>query len=459
MVVENTQGQEQQSIARVCGCLTRDNCNIGDEKWWQIICSEGTPVMAAMTGEYADVVFLWRESPPQKDAAATQAVYIDINGVTDHHSFNMAQLTRIAGTDVWFYVAAIPLTWRGGYAFIPVPSALVQPDYAGNYSEKRQQHRQWLQQIFPLSCRDQLNPNGLTHCPWGSAKTPLHMPDAPPQPQWQPFDKLGGKSVAKATYTIDWQSEMLNGSRRVWLYSTASSEPQVLSEQHVAAEQPLSPGQPALPVVLLLDGRFWSESLPIYDALSCATQEGVLPPAVYVLIDEVDGRRRHDDLSCNATFWQAIMQELFPVIAHYFTLSNDPQQTVVAGQSLGGLAAMFAALNWPERFGSVVCQSGSFWWPDFSIVKPPGDYVAPESLHLLSEMSRQVHDGLGRRAGLNIFMEVGSGEDIMIDLSQDMYCQLASQQHNIQYRVFEGGHERLCWRGGIIDGLSYIFSL
>ncbi len=440
MAFENTQEQDRQTMTRVCHRLTRDSCNIGDQTWWRIITSQGTPIVADVADKYADVIFLWRESPSDADAADIQDVYIDINGVTDHHSFAMAKLTRIAGTDVWFYVASIPRTWRGGYAFIPVTSADVQPNYVGHDDEKREQHRQWLRRIFPLSCHDQLNANGLNHCGWGRDKTPLHMPDAPPQPQWQPFDQRCGQSIVKSTFAIDWHSEILNASRRVWLYSTASAEQ-------------------VLPVVFILDGRFWSESLPIYDALSCATEDGVLPEAVYVLIDEIDGCQRSEDLSCNATFWLAIIQELFPLVSGYFTLSADPQRTVVVGQSLGGLAAMFAALNWPERFGSVVCQSGSFWWPDFSIVKPPGDYVVPESPHLLSDMSRQVHDGLGRHACLNIFMEVGSGEDIMIDLSQDMYHQLAAQQHNIQYRVFDGGHERLCWRGGIIDGLSYIFSL
>ena len=73
-------------------------------------------------------------------------------------------------------------------------------------------------------------------------------------------------------------------------------------------------------------------------------------------------------------------------------------------------------------------------------------------------MSQNIHDGLGSNVCLNIFMEVGSGEDIMIDLNQDVYNQLARQQHQINYRVFEGGHDRLCWRGGIIDGLSYVLS-
>ncbi|WP_217520444.1 enterochelin esterase [Vibrio metschnikovii] len=437
MLFEEPNAHSNQNLHQVCRWLSRDGCNIGDNRWWQQMAFEGMPIVMNAEDEYANVIFIWRE-PRGSDI---REVYIDINGVTDHHSFTMAKLSQIEGTDVWFYIASIKHTWRGGYSFIPVPHQLCQPSYVGSYQEKRAQHREWLKKLFPLSCRDELGRNRLDHCLWGMSKTPLHMPNAPSQIYWQIFDQNGGNSPIKSSFSLNWQSRILNNSRSVWLYSTTRDT------------------QKTLPVVFILDGRFWSESLPIYDALSCATQQGVLPEALYVLIDEVDSHLRSEELSCNPLFWQALIQEIFPLISGYFTISQDPEQTVVVGQSLGGLAAMFAALNWPERFGSVVCQSGSFWWPDFSLVKPPSDYVPPESPHLLSDMSRQIHQGLGRHCCLNIFIEVGSGEDIMVDLSLDLYHQLAAQRHNLQYRVFDGGHERLCWRGGIIDGLCYLFSL
>ncbi len=43
--------------------------------------------------------------------------------------------------------------------------------------------------------------------------------------------------------------------------------------------------------------------------------------------------------------------------------SDRADRTVVAGQSFGGLSALYAGLHWPERFGCVLSQSGSYWWP------------------------------------------------------------------------------------------------
>ncbi len=39
----------------------------------------------------------------------------------------------------------------------------------------------------------------------------------------------------------------------------------------------------------------------------------------------------------------------------------------------------------------------------------------------------------------------------------ELHRQLSAQRHNIQFRLFDEGHDRLCWRGGIIESLSYVF--
>jgi enterochelin esterase-like enzyme len=40
-----------------------------------------------------------------------------------------------------------------------------------------------------------------------------------------------------------------------------------------------------------------------------------------------------------------------------------PGRRVIAGSSLGGLAAAFIAMVAPNLFGNVIAQSGAFWWP------------------------------------------------------------------------------------------------
>ena len=59
----------------------------------------------------------------------------------------------------------------------------------------------------------------------------------------------------------------------------------------------------------------------------------------------------------------AVQQELLPLVKAIAPFSDRADRTVVAGQSFGGLSALYAGLHWPERFGCVLSQSGSYWWP------------------------------------------------------------------------------------------------
>ena len=195
MFVESN-GIKKTSPLNVLQLLSRKHCSLGDDLWWQTIRLEGTPLIIDTIGEYSELLFLWRE-PSKAPESNVEDVFIEINGVTDHHCFNMAKLSHIKGTDVWTYNTKIKSTWRGGYAFIPVSKSQVQPNYQGSLQEQKMQHRQWLRSIFPLSQPDDFNPQRLLHCEWGSTKTPLHMPHALPQIEWRPFDTLSGAKSEK----------------------------------------------------------------------------------------------------------------------------------------------------------------------------------------------------------------------------------------------------------------------
>lgn len=83
--------------------------------------------------------------------------------------------------------------------------------------------------------------------------------------------------------------------------------------------------------------------MPVWSPLAALTREGRLPPAVYLLIDAIDNQRRGVELPCHRDFWLAVQEELLPLVHGYAPFSDRPDRTVVAGQSFGGLAAMFAA--------------------------------------------------------------------------------------------------------------------
>ncbi|MBM0698484.1 enterochelin esterase, partial [Klebsiella pneumoniae] len=83
-------------------------------------------------------------------------------------------------------------------------------------------------------------------------------------------------------------------------------------------------------------------------------------------------------------------------------------RTVVAGQSFGGLAAMFADKAHPA-------------------------------------------------AGLRVWLEAGQREPIIFRANQALLAQLTTTQQTIFWRQVDGGHDALCWRGGLTAGLIQLW--
>ena len=68
---------------------------------------------------------------------------------------------------------------------------------------------------------------------------------------------------------------------------------------------------------------------------------------------------------------------------------------------------------------------------------------------------RQVEDGrLGARGKLKVFLEAGAHEKLVHRVNDRMAALLNATGHQVQYRLVEGGHDALCWRGGLLDGLQ-----
>lgn len=309
----------------------------GSDDWWQGIFGP----QAEAVGDSYRVTFWWRDPAGSEETSLTKRVWIYITGVTDHHQNAVPQtLKRVPGTDAWQWQTTLSPAWRGSYCFIPSDrDDDFAPEIFNGGSPDRTLLREGWRRLLPRAIADPLNPQS-----WkggrGHAVSALELPLAPEQPGW---------SLRNAPYQppvcIEWHSARLGNTRRIWVYTTGEA---------VAAERPLA---------VLLDGQFWAESMPVWSALAGLTREAKLPPAVYLLIDVIDNEHRSRELPCNADFWLAVQEELLPRVQQIAPFSDRADRTVVAGQSFGGLAAMFAALYWPQRFGCVLSQSGSYWWP------------------------------------------------------------------------------------------------
>lgn len=400
--------------------MTWRNDVTGSEAWWQAQQSQGIPRIALADDGQCQVTFFWRDPQGDETQSSTQRVWINITGVTDHHQRRPPQsLMRVAGTNVWYWQTSLPANWRGSYCLMPDEQAT---DFTGVADMSTL--RNWWRDKFPTAQADPLNHLRGWSGGRGMGVSPLHLPHAPNQQLWQAVDQSTAPAIELQQQ--QWDSALLGNSRKVWIYTTGEANP---------AQRPLA---------IMLDGQFWAHSMPIAGPLQQLTDAGSLPPAVYLFIDIIDSEHRSRELPCNAQFWQAIQQELLPQIAQSMPYRQQADSTIVAGQSFGGLASVFAALHWPETFGNALSLSGSFWWPERG--NPHGWLL------------QALDSGLAPRQPLRFWLEAGKREGLILQANQQLQQQLSAAGYQVNYQPVEGGHDALCWRGGLLNGLQALWS-
>ncbi len=396
--------------------------NIGSESWWRSLKSKGTPlVFERNDGDY-DVFFIVKLSHFEQKISE---IYIHVNGITDHHKTDLDQLVLLHDCDLAYFHCVIPATWRGSYTFYPQTQPVDKPS-----SPKPAELMAWLKCLFAKPHSDPLNLSALSSCLWGQKRSPLAMPSAAPQRYWQGSDatvETITRCPPEKPYL--WHNIQLNNQRKVWFYT------------------PLVSTSAMMPVVLLQDGQFWAEEMPIWAVIEQLTDHGILAPAHYVLIDSIDTENRTRDLPCNEDYWHAIFADLLPQLEQHYQCELLSQPMITAGQSFGGLSSLYAALLYPEKIAAVLSQSGSFWWPNREQVHQAGSQIQPQN-YLVDKIKQ-----LELPPSLTCYLDIGSLEGNMPRLTQMVHQALLAKGVKSHYQEYLGGHEWLCWRESLIQGL------
>lgn len=434
--------------------------DLGSTAWWQQVADRGTPLVSQRDAQHCELTFLWRELAINSSGNTTgqhhTQVFIDLYSKTPHPTDQLTTLQKIGHTDVWYWQVTVPHDWYGSYFLMPVTQqhAPPQPDQNGQHNPQKIRHW-WINTMQQQAQADPFNRLPMHQGGWGIPLSQVQLAQAEVLAVWQRFDQGVCEKLQGNLIEQQWQSQLLGNQRRVWIYRSDDRRNDCSKGGNITRNDHTHPNQPPpdLPLVILLDGQYWAKQMPIFGPLDQLTQQQILPPAVYVLIDCIDPEHRSQELPCNAQFWQAVQQELLPQVFRQQPFTDNPQKTIVAGQSFGGLAAMYAGLLWPERFGAVLSQSGSFWWSD-SHHRHPEVSEGKQSGWLTQQVLSQKNPDFP----LRVFQEIGCYENSMLADNQQMNQALQDAGHQVFYREFRGGHDWICWRNGLLKGLMYLLN-
>lgn len=419
-------------VAALAGAVAAgDDGAVAD--FWRAAQAEGTPLIEVSEGDpsYRVVTFLWRGDDDVRD------VLIIANKFTDATVLAASLMERLPGTDLWHRSYRVRADWRASYLLAPLPAQTPQvtppPSRASVWGlaqaaappDSRAARERW-SAFVPYATPDPLNPKTFALNP---KKVPpgqsphlsvVELPDAPPQPWWERREGVPAGELIEQRV----RSEALGNERRVWVYTPPGYTPH---------------GGP-YPLLVLLDGDTWIEAMPVGPTLDNLIAAGQIPPLVAVLPDVIDVETRVRELACDDNFLAFLTQELLPWVAEDWATTPDPARTIIAGQSLGGLTAAFAGLREPWRFGNILSQSGSFWWMSGSEFDHDAEWLTQQYVR-------------SPRLPLRFYLEVGLQEWVLLPPTRHFHNVLDAKGYAPIYREFNGGHDALCWRGGLADGL------
>ncbi|MFH8591287.1 enterochelin esterase [Streptomyces rimosus] len=375
----------------------------GGADFWRAVEREGTPLVGPDpwgAADHALVTFLWRGS------AATRAVLVSPNKLADPRDPAGNLMDRVPGTDVWHWSVRMRRDWHATYTLCV--------DEGGGPAADDEAYWPWLRAQRRL---DPLNPHTLASRWGGPPASCVALPDAPRGEEWREWPGVPRGSVS--VHTV--HSARLGNARRVWRYTPPrGAEP--------GAE---------LPVLVLLDGEMWQPGLGVATLLDNLIADGRIPPLVALLPESLGADARWAEMTCDPRFAGFLADELLPWAAADLPLTADPARTVVAGQSLGGLTAAYTAVTAPGRFGCVLAQSGSFWWPNGPGAQWLTDRIAASP-----------------RLPVRFRLSAGEQEWVALPANRRLRDTLAAKGYeDAVYREYNGGHDYLCWRTELADGL------
>ena len=413
------------------------------------VAASGTPVLGdsyVVDGvDMVEATFLWCDD---QQHGASPSVLIHLNTLTDNHRTHIAPAlaARVPGTRWWALHVLLPQDALLGYRTVVTRDPL--PDNAGVQRES------W-KRVHALGRPDPFNSDSL-HDGFGFVSSMWQGPRATLHPDWGNGSDAPAEQMLLRTQDehhgyglrFDLEDEVLRDfdeprdpRRRVTLWR-GCRVPQS------------SGGWCERGLLVLLDGNIWRRN-DVVDHLaprSCRWDLLLIDAGSLTMRsrDLTDPRRSRDLLrSCLQAARRAIRNQRCTVGPTSVGTGESPwpaQRIVVAGQSLGGVAAADLVLHCPELATRAVVQSGSFWLGSGRRGEGEGE--------LLTWLRRRAETRSGRDLKAQLVVQCGVHEGGLRQGARAVSELLAAEGALLEYREERGGHDYAWWRHGLSWGLD-----
>ena len=316
-------------------------------------------------------------------------------GLPDH-----LPLRRIEGTDLWYVVVDIPADSRVEYQF----------------ELRRGEH--W--ERF----NDPLNPR-VARSPVGDSSV-CHGPEYR-VPEWAVFDPEArpGELVELMV-----RSQAQRRDNRVTLYLPARFR-----------------SSASYPLLVVHDGgdflEYASMKIVLDNLIHCLDMAETVVAFTY----PGDRLSEYPNSGPHARW---ITKELVPQLEEQFPLVAHPSGRCLMGSSFGAIASLTTAVRYPETYGALLLQSGSFVFTDIGALHG-GDRAFDPVVRFMNRYRARP-----KRVAERLFMSCGMYEPL-ITFNRAMVPTFTETGMRVNYTESRDGHNWESWRDRLRDGLSWVF--
>ncbi len=381
---------------------------------WAEWARSGVPIVEPVSGRPGAlrVTFLWR---PER-RVTRPSLYAPILDLMNGEG----ALTALGTSGVWYRSVELPPTARTLYAFSPLPTPGSTPR-APSWPE-------YFRSLRP----DPFQSERLTF-----AADPDDPEDREATVSVLSLSRASGPVSSPPADTVYWtesetrlRSAHLPGTRRVWVYRPPEFDPQTADYN----------------LVLVLDGVVYRSAVPTPTIVRGLVDAGALGPSVVVAVGNAAGAR-DAELLHHPGFARHLADEVLPWLRRTYGLAPRPESTVIAGSSLGGLTAAYAAYLYPDRFGAVLAQSGAFNWSDSGRMDGPPTLMREYAEAPLRPTRFFLNAGTFEN---RVFP--GTNASLLANV-RHLRDVLEAKGYPVTYSEFEGGHDHAWWAATLGDGL------
>ncbi len=374
----------------------------GIKQFWDSISKKGTPMVEKHIDTNSLILtFLYRNSKNNIK------VHLDIKNLDNDTCCGDMMLNQIRNTDIWYRTFKVPKDWVSSYRYNITDNSVTI-----NLTDKYNPN------LIPIGIDTTYSYNSFDYL-MDTSKV------------WF-YERQGVSKGSLTEYTI--QSKILKNYRSVMVY-----KPFGYNETETYTS------------IVIFDQSLYLERVPLPTILNNLIAANKIPPCVAIMVDNQPKERRELELPLYKPFADFIALELMPWAYQNFKITKDPNKSIVAGVSYGGLAASFVAYYYSNMFGNVLSQSGSYW----------RGIKVTDSIPWLTEKYKS-----SSKLPIRFYMDCGLQETIMhqfsnfifIDKHRYMRDVLKSKGYEIYYQEFQGAHDWCGWRNTLADGLIVLFN-